>query len=262
MTFKAESKSSYELAIKDERIHKFMSVLQSHYTTVIAGAGLSTSAGIPDFRSSGGRYKDTSIMDLATVEGLENDTERFHEYYNGRIREVEEAHPTDAHKAMVYLRERGYFNQIVSQNVDNLLERAGMPSEQLIKLHGDVMTVRCNSCDKPFEVADYTSECTLCNKCGGHLRPNIVMFSEDIGDTVLANSLSSIGNCEAIVVIGTALNIQLPRYLVSQAIAKGAKLIVINRDSLGQGYHPYLEFNEDIEDVLSALQQHIELMSR
>lgn len=266
MTFKAESKSSYELAIKDERIHKFMSVLQSHYTTVVLGAGLSTGAGIPDFRSSEGRYKTPeglySIVELATPEGLYNNTERYHEYYNQRIQEVLKANPTEAHKATTFLRKGLYFNQIISQNVDNLLERSGLHTEDFIKLHGDLMSARCHSCSTQFKVEDYIDECTLCNKCGGHIRPNIVMFEEDLGDSTLSRSLSATSDCEAIVVIGTALDISLPRYLVSKCINQGAKLIVVNRDSLGEGFEPYLEFNEDIGEVLSALQQHIELMSR
>ncbi len=248
-------------AMQDERISKLVALLQSHRTTVIVGAGLSTGSGIPDFRSSNGRYKNTNLMELASKDGLYNSTDLYHDYYNQRIREVQQAKPTVAHTALAMLYNTSHVNHIVSQNVDDLLERAGCDTG-FVKLHGNLLEIRCDSCETKFQVEDYTNECTLCNKCGGHLRTGIVMFGESVSDSNLEDCLAYAYASEAIVIIGTQLDLQLPRFILATAMENNAKLVVINRDSIGLEEHCYLNFQEDIGEVLGAVQSYIELTSR
>ena len=173
---------------------------------VFSGAGLSKESGVETFRDSDGDglWNKHKIEDVATPEGWRKDKELVLDFYNQRRQQLKEVEPNDAHKYIAKLEEQ--FDVInITQNVDNLLERAG--STNVIHLHGELNKVRSTmnsnliyDCDKDINLGD------KCEK-GSQLRPHIVWFSEQLNPKHIESSLEAAKNCDICIIIGTSMNV-------------------------------------------------------
>jgi len=153
-------------------------------TRVLAfcGAGVSAESGVPTFRGAGGLWEGHRIEDVATPEAFERDPVTVWRFYAERLEKLETVHPNPAHLALAEMEGRCREFLLVTQNVDDLHERAG--SRKLIKLHGSIKEVRCTACGRigplpagfSFEAVK-GGEMPRCG-CGGLLRPNVVWFGE------------------------------------------------------------------------------------
>ena len=170
---------------------------------IFTGAGVSAESGIKTFRDAGGLWEQYRIEDVATPEAWQKDPELVLEFYNQRRRQVMEAEPNAAHYFIAELQKK-FDVQVVTQNIDNLHERAG--SKQVLHLHGEIMKAR-STVDPNLVYSLTGSEIKpgdLCEK-GSQLRPHIVWFGEMVPDMDAANLLAA--NAELFVVIGTSLNV-------------------------------------------------------
>ncbi len=146
---------------------------------IISGAGLSAESGISTFRDSDGLWENYDVMTVCSTQGWQQDRALVTDFYNARREALEEKEPNAMHRALADL-ERRYPNQILhlTQNVDNLLEKAG--STEVLHLHGTLTDLRCESCQQTFHVG-YRSqkEDEQCPHCGEYkVRHNVVMFGE------------------------------------------------------------------------------------
>ena len=146
------------------------------------GAGVSAESGVPTFRGAGGLWEGHRVEDVATPEAFERDPQAVWRFYALRQEALQGVRPNPAHEVLAALERRCDDFLLVTQNVDNLHERAG--SRKLIKLHGSVMEVRCTRCDAVAELPEPVSSAAVeqgvlptCG-CGGLLRPNVVWFGE------------------------------------------------------------------------------------
>lgn len=170
---------------------------------VFTGAGISAESGIKTFRDSDGLWENYRIEDVATPQAFAKNPKLVLDFYNERRRQIIGAKPNAAHLALVEL-ERIYNVQIITQNIDDLHERAG--STQVLHLHGEIKKAR--STGFPNELVDIKgSDLNLGDLCskGTQLRPHIVWFGEAVPNMELANLMAS--KAHIFIVIGTSLNV-------------------------------------------------------
>ena len=172
---------------------------------VLTGAGISAESGISTFRDSGGLWEQYRIEDVATPEGWARDPKLVTDFYNQRRKQLLEVEPNYGHIALVELEK--YFNvYVVTQNVDNLHERAG--SKNIVHLHGELTKVRSERFDHLiYELTPDRYEVKIGDKCekGFQLRPHIVWFGEAV--PMLEEAVRLAQKADIFVVVGTSLNV-------------------------------------------------------
>jgi NAD-dependent deacetylase len=167
---------------------------------VLTGAGISAESGIKTFRDADGLWEGHDVMQVATPQGWKKNQALVLEFYNQRRRQLHEVQPNAAHLALAEL-ERKHQVQIITQNVDDLHERAG--STQVMHLHGELFKVR--STYDPSLVYEWKGDLNLGDKCakGSQLRPHIVWFGEDVPLIYEAEKL--VEQADLLFIIGTSL---------------------------------------------------------
>lgn len=169
------------------------------------GAGISAESGITTFRDAGGLWEQYPVMAVASATGFRNNPALVHQFYNERRRQLLEVKPNDAHRAIHYLEEK-YDVYVITQNVDDLHERAG--STKIVHLHGELMKVR--SLTHPERVYTLTPDNLETtpetrDEYGDPVRPHIVFFEEAVPEMETAAEIAS--EADIFVVIGTSLNV-------------------------------------------------------
>ena len=169
---------------------------------VLPGAGLSQESGIKTFRDAGGLWEGYPVLEVATPEGYARNPELVLAFYNARRRELKKAQPNAAHYALKQL-EKSYEVSIITQNIDDLHERAG--SKNIIHLHGELNKVR--SLTNEQEILDWQGDLSSADtdSQGGPLRPHVVWFGEAVPNIVVAMRL--VKQADVLLVIGTSLQV-------------------------------------------------------
>ena len=172
---------------------------------ILTGAGMSAESGISTFRDAGGLWEKYRIEEVATPEAWATNPALVQEFYNARRKQLAEAQPNNGHKGLMELEQ--YFNvQIVTQNVDNLHERAG--SSSVLHLHGELMKMRSSGPGQEvFEVQPEKIEFSIHDKCpkGYPLRPHIVWFGEEVPE--IGNAARIVEKADILVIIGTSMQV-------------------------------------------------------
>lgn len=170
---------------------------------VSTGAGVSAESGISTFRDAGGLWENYPVMQVASAEGFRRDPELVHEFYNARRRDLLKAAPNAAHKALAEL-EKDYDVYIITQNVDDLHERAG--SSHVLHLHGELMKMRSVTNPdyiEPLSIEHLETTPATRGRNGDRMRPHIVFFNEPVPNIDKAIRLAQ--EADIFVVIGTSL---------------------------------------------------------
>lgn len=170
---------------------------------VSTGAGVSAESGISTFRDAGGLWENYPVMQVASAEGFRRDPELVHEFYNARRRDLLKAAPNAAHKALAEL-EKDYDVYIITQNVDDLHERAG--STHVLHLHGELMKMRSVTNPdyiEPLSIEHLETTPATLGRNGDRMRPHIVFFNEPVPNIDKAIRLAQ--EADIFVVIGTSL---------------------------------------------------------
>lgn len=179
---------------------------------VLTGAGISAESGIKTFRDSDGLWEGHDVMEVASPQGWEANRELVSEFYNLRRAQLLEVEPNAAHKAFADL-EEDFHVQIVTQNVDDLHERAG--STSVVHLHGELLKVR-SSADEDY-ILDWKKDLNaedLCPK-GSALRPHIVWFGEQV--PLLETAANLVAQADALFIVGTSMQVYPAAGLVHYA---------------------------------------------
>jgi len=178
-------------------------ILKSRYLISLTGAGISAESGIPTFRGRDGLWRKYRPEDLASPEAFRNNPKLIWEWYSWRISMIINASPNPAHVSLARLEDMGILKALITQNVDNLHERAG--SKNIIKLHGDILTARCISCGYKKRLDAPPEELPpKCPSCGELLRPDVVWFGEPLPTEALGAAIIHTHRADAILVIGTS----------------------------------------------------------
>ena len=199
---------------------------------VITGAGVSTESGIPDYRGMGiNREESPSWSEFASSAPRR---ERFWRSCDASWGLIQRAIPNQAHMALARLQNGGRVTAILTQNVDGLHQQAG--SDSVIELHGSLWKVRCASCQTETATDTFLKSFRQrpsgdCQACGGIIRPNTVMFGENLADSTMEIAYAAVTEAEALPVIGSSLAVNTGMALVSRASSLGRPVVIVNLGS-------------------------------
>lgn len=201
-------------------------IREAQRVVAFTGAGISAESGIPTFRGNGGLWRTFKAEDLATPQAFARDPKTVWEWYNWRRELIAKAEPNAAHRALAEMERVLPQFTVITQNVDGLHGRAG--SKNILKIHGDIWTLRCTQCAKSWQDARVPLfELPLC-ACGGLARPGVVWFGESLPTHIWREAELASLAAEVFLVIGTAAAVVPASNLVSQAKYGGAKIVEIN----------------------------------
>jgi len=205
---------------------------------VLTGAGVSAESGLSTFRDAGGLWEGHDVHEVASPQGFAINPELVLRFYNQRRRQLEHVKPNEAHFAIASL-EKKYDVTIVTQNVDNLHERAG--SCDIIHLHGEL--TQAKSVLPPYNVYEIGyKDIELGDACekGGQLRPNIVWFGEAV--PLMTEAATVAASADIFIVIGTSLVVYPAASLIDYVSAQTRKYIIDPNKPAVNDYHKNIEF--------------------
>ena len=225
---------------------------------VLTGAGISAESGIETFRATDGLWANHPVEDVATPEGFERNPQLVYQFYNQRRRQLlsQEIRPNPAHTALARFEHEfdGEF-LLVTQNVDNLHERAG--SDKLLHMHGELLKMRCLNSKLIFEITedlDFDTHCRCC-RSAGNLRPHVVWFGEmPFHMNQINNALES---CDLFVAIGTSGNVYPASGFYQTAKIRRAHTWELNLEETGSSFdtHVYGPATETVPQFFEKILQ-------
>ena len=192
------------------------------------GAGVSTESNIPDFRSVDGLYNQKYDYPPETILShtfFRNNTEEFYKFYKDKML-ILDAKPNKAHLTLARLEQEGKLKAIVTQNIDGLHQAAG--SKNVFELHGSVHRNYCMKCGKFFgpEYIAASSGIPKCDKCGGTVKPDVVLYEEGLDSDVINGAVSAISQADVLIIGGTSLVVYPAAGLIDYY--RGHKLVLVN----------------------------------
>jgi NAD-dependent deacetylase len=210
-------------------------IAESKRVVVFTGAGVSTESGIPDFRSPGGIWERFDPDDFTYQKFVRDASARRRQWqllWGERL--VKEAQPNPAHRAIAELDRLGKLDCVITQNIDNLQQKAGVPADKVFELHGSMQRVVCLSCGRRFPLEQIRArleqgeEVPDCGICHGILKPDIVFFGELLPPDVFDEAARRAARCDLFIVIGSSLIVYPAAQMPEYAVDAGAKLVIIN----------------------------------
>jgi NAD-dependent deacetylase len=208
----------------------------ARHVVVFTGAGVSAESGIATFRDAlAGLWSRFDVMQLATSAAYERDPSLVWGWYAWRQAAVMRAQPNPAHRAIAAMARAVPRFTLITQNVDDLHERAG--SEAVLHLHGRLAQPYCGSCRLPHEIADpdialpvegARAEPPACRACGGRIRPGVVWFGEALPTREWHAAVDAACHCDAFLCVGTSSLVQPAASLTAMAARAGAITILVN----------------------------------
>lgn len=241
------------MALKEKQLQDIVN--ESDNIVFFGGAGTSTESGIPDFRSASGLYESGKGGTYAPEEILSRDfflqhTEAFYEFYKSKMI-YRDAQPNPAHNALAELERRGKVKAVITQNIDGLHQMAG--SQNVLELHGSVHRNYCMNCGEPHSL-DYILESELvpyCRACGGLVKPDVVLYQENLDTDVLHRSIEYISQADVLIVSGTSLTVHPAAGLVQYY--QGNRFIIINKSPTPYDVRANLVIHDSAGKVLGGL---------
>lgn len=226
----------------------------AHRIVFFGGAGVSTESGIPDFRSQDGLYHQQYDVPPETILSrtyFDRHPAEFYRFYRNKMICLT-AKPNAAHKKLAELEQAGRLLAVVTQNIDGLHQMAG--SRNVLELHGSVHRNICRSCGAVYDAewVMMTNGIPHCDKCGGMVKPDVVLYEESLSEDVLTRSISAIASADLLIVGGTSLVVYpaagLLRYF------QGDSLVLINRDATQMDKMAALCIRDAIGAVMEQIQ--------
>lgn len=214
-------------------------ICKAERLVVFTGAGVSTESGIPDFRSPGGLWDRFDPDDFTIGKFLRSAKTRRKQWkilIEGGA--FADAQPNRAHLAVAELERLGKLRCVITQNIDNLHQKAGNAPEKVYELHGNMRWLKCLSCGDRVAVPDMLRRTALreqgefpfCGKCQGLMKPDVVFFGEALPQDVLQDATYEASSCDLILVIGSSLVVYPAAYMPRYAKDVGARLVIVNRE--------------------------------
>lgn len=240
---------------EQENILKLKAMIEESDNIVFfGGAGVSTESGIPDFRSETGIYNTVHKYGCSPEQILSHSyfmrkSEVFYDFYKTTMIYTD-AEPNEAHKALAKLEALGKLKAVVTQNIDGLHQKAG--SKAVYELHGTVMKNYCMKCGKTYGL-DYVMQSEgvpRCEKCGGMVKPDVVLYEEGLDDATIRKSIKAIMEADVLIIGGTSLNVYPAAGFINYY--QGRKLVLINKSETTYDSKADLLIHDSIGKVLKA----------
>jgi NAD-dependent deacetylase len=235
-------------------------ILHARHTVVLTGAGHSTPSGIPDFRSPGsGLWEKANPMIVASIFAFRLQPQTFYEWIRPLARRMFNAEPNPAHRALAELEERGLLQAVITQNIDGLHQRAG--SHRVLELHGHMREATCIRCYKVMPAQPLIDkfladgQVPVCEDCGGVMKPNVILFGEQLPVMVLNEARREVELCDLMLVAGSSLEVAPAARLPVIAYSHSAKLIIINYQETYLDSQAEIVIHADVAEVLPRIVQ-------
>jgi NAD-dependent deacetylase len=197
---------------------------------VITGAGVSAESGIPTFRGKDGYWRNLDPIKLATSEAFAHDPELVWQWYRERRQRIRNTQPNAGHEAIARLAQRADEFLLVTQNVDDLHERAGLAKAEMVQIHGDIFLTKCSRCGFEQEHEQEQNGVPRCIKCNALMRPGVVWFGEPLPlrETQRVENYLQRDSCGVVIVAGTTATFGYIIDWALRASRRGGELIEVN----------------------------------
>lgn len=217
----------------DTLVHR---LAEADSVAVLTGAGISAESGIPTFRDPDGLWEKFDPQELANVEAFLDNPELVQGWYRHRRQLVEEAEPNEGHRALAALEDPVPELTVITQNVDDLHNRAG--SSTVIELHGNITHNYCMDCERPAEAetvdaAIQDGEPARCSECQGLIRPDVVWFGEMLPPDAVERADAATSRADVFLSVGTSAVVYPAAQFPMEARANGAYVAEVNPDTTG-----------------------------
>jgi len=229
---------------------------------VLSGAGISTPSGIPDFRSEGsGLWHRYNPMEVASLSAFRYRPEKFFAWMRPLALDIIQALPNPAHFALARLEQAGYLDTVITQNIDSLHQRAG--SRNVLEVHGGLRTLTCIGCYQKYDSSDYiepyleTGEIPHCTSCYSILKPDVVLFEEQLPYDTWREAEDASRICDLMLVAGSSLEVVPVAGLPLRAVENNARLIIVNQTATYMDERADVVLHEDVADVLPHIAEEV-----
>ncbi|MFZ5783797.1 MAG: SIR2 family NAD-dependent protein deacylase [Pseudomonadota bacterium] len=221
------------------------------------GAGISTESGIPDFRSPGGiwsRYKPIYFDEFMASEEMRREAWRRKFATDETMLQAE---PNAGHRALARLVEQGRMSAVITQNIDGLHQRSGVPDSKVIELHGNATYATCLDCGHRHELEPIreaflgAGRLPLCVKCDGIVKTATISFGQAMPEIPMARAQEETLACDLFIVLGSSLVVYPAAGFPLMAKRKGATLVIVNRDPTDQDDEADLVIHGEIGSTMS-----------
>ena len=231
-------------------------ITRSASIVALTGAGISTNAGIADFRGPKGFYtrKDIPTDKIFDIVHFRREPEIFYTYIGELVDSFIDAKPTKGHLFLKKLEDLGRLTSVITQNIDGLHHKAG--NQNIIDVHGNFNFFNCMDCgdredwDEDLRTAIREKRVARCKKCGGVMKPNVVFFGEPVHDLEVA--LTEVQRSDLMICLGTSLTVypvsELPSYLPDRS-----KLAIVNQTETPMDYKARVVLHDDIDQIVTKL---------
>ncbi len=233
------------------------------YAVALTGAGISTPSGIPDFRSAeSGLWDHADPFQVASIKSFKLHPQLFYEWLRPLAKTFMQAQPNPAHYALTRLQQRGPLKAIITQNIDTLHTRAG--SQRVIEVHGHMREMTCIQCYRIYESKDFippyleTGQLPICPVCAGVLKPNVILFEEQLPNRELTAARQETARCDVMIVIGSSLEVAPACDLPVIAGRHGAAIILVNLDKTPVDSLARIVIRGDVATVLPQIADALE----
>lgn len=237
----------------DEGIQKLKTMVeQSDNIVFFGGAGVSTESGIPDFRSVDGLYNQKWKYPPETILShsfFERQPEEYYRFHREKL-VIDGVKPNAAHLRLAELEREGKLRAVITQNIDGLHQAAG--SKNVLELHGSILRAYCARCRKPYpaEAMNKGEGVPRCS-CGGVIRPDIVLYEEQLDEEVMGRAIHYLRNADVLIIGGTSLNVYPAAGLINYY--NGDKLVLVNLSETPYDGYADLIIHEKIGRVFSQI---------
>jgi NAD-dependent deacetylase len=208
-------------------------IRQAQRIAALSGAGISTEAGIPDFRGPQGLWNNFELMELMSARGFRRDPAAFYRATLKLLPNVTQAQPTEAHRLLARLEAEGKVIGVITQNIDGLHQAAG--SQRVYEIHGTMHTGHCLQCGACYKMMPLYQQLErglmpppLCSNCQGLIKPDVVLFDELLPVDVWQQAERTVRQCDLLLVFGSSLVVYPAAGLPQIALEHQAKLIIVN----------------------------------
>ncbi len=236
-------------------------LLSASHTVVLSGAGISTQSGIPDFRSpESGLWQHADPLTVASIWGFREEPRRFYNWLRPLAQTLQTARPNPAHHALAQLEAAGLIDLVVTQNIDTLHQRAG--SQAVVQVHGAAESATCCDCHQRVDAAAFwptliqrrgDDPLPQCPVCHGILKPDVVLFGEDLPVAALERAQQAALTCDLMLVVGTSLEVMPVADLPWLARRRGARLAVVNLGNTCVDHCAEVVIRADLTEALPAI---------
>lgn len=238
----------------DKDIEKFKNIILSNDNIVFfGGAGVSTESGIPDFRSKDGIYNQKYKYPPETILShtfFMRYTEEFYKFYKEKMNSLK-YEPNITHYKLVELEKVGKLKAVITQNIDGLHQKAG--SKNVYELHGSVLRNYCTKCKKFYTAEDVFNSTEIIPKCkcGGTIKPDVVLYEEPLNEKIMSEAIKKIMQCDTLIIGGTSLMVYPAAGLINYF--RGRNLVLINKDMTPFDNKANLVINKSLGEVFKNI---------